>query len=374
MKKKLVLVGAALVVVLMLVFIGYRELHHNYYEAVTVTGATPLALYSAVPGDFKIEVSGNVKKDYSFGSSALRAFATTRIRTKEVSPAGSFTGIFVYLGIPVYNILEGVAPAYSSEASDNPLDFLVTFESGEGKQVHFSWGELMMPGDAMPVTLAYSRVPVLPAKEREKPDFSPPGEMLTGFRLIAPQEPDTTRYLDGVVRVIFRQVSMPPGLFPERRKGMKCESDRVVCVESGSLREPVWDGLVRSTTRNWVRVGHGRGFLGQETITGYPFREFLLRNFDAVTPRDYFMLVACDGYRVLYAAREILLTDSGRSMVLVDEMNGRRAPGGRMLACLDDYYADRGLWGISHVVRFRLPWDDPNSPAKVDPARRGSGK
>jgi len=47
-------------------------------------------------------------------------------------------------------------------------------------------------------------------------------------------------------------------------------------------------------------------------------------------------------------------------------MNGKRAPGGRMLACLDDYYADRGLWGISHVVRFRLPWDDPNSPAKID--------
>lgn len=367
MTRKLVLLGAGLVVFLMLVFIGYRELHHNYYEAVTVTGATPLALYSAVPRDFRIEVSGNVKKDYSFGSSALRAFATTRIRTKEVSPKGAFVGNFIYLGIPVYNLLEGIAPAYSSEGSDNPLDFLVTFESGEDKQVHFSWGELMMPGDALSVTLAYSRVPLVPASVREKPDFSPPGEMLTGFRLIAPQEPDTTRYLDGVVRVIFSQVRMPSGLFPERRKGMKCESDRVVCVENGRVREPVGDGLVRSTTRNWVRVGHGRGFLGQETITGYPLREFLTRNFDSVTPEDYFMLVACDGYRVLYAAREILLTDSGKSMVLVDEMNGRRAPGGRMLACLADYYADRGLWGISHILKFRLPWDDPNSPAMIDP-------
>jgi hypothetical protein len=155
---------------------------------------------------------------------------------------------------------------------------------------------------------------------------------------------------------------------------MKCESDRVVCVENGQMHEPVWEGLARRTMRNWVRVGHGRGFLGQETISGYPFREFLSRNFDTLTLQDYFMLVACDGYRVLYAGREILLTDSGRSMVLVDEMNGKRAPGGRMLACLNDYYADRGLWGISHVVRFRLPWDDPNSSAKVDSTRPESGK
>ena len=139
------------------------------------------------------------------------------------------------------------------------------------------------------------------------------------------------------------------------------------------MREPVWDGLIRSTTRNWVRVGHGRGFLGQETITGYPLREFLSRNFDRVTPQDYFMLVACDGYRVLYAAREIFLTDSGKSMFLVDEMNGQRAPGGLMLACLDDYYADRGLWGISHILRFRLPWDDPTSPATMDTKRLAPG-
>jgi hypothetical protein len=366
MRKKLILGGVALVIVLMLLFIGYRGLHHNYYEAVTVTGATPLALYSAVPGDFRIEVSGDVKKVYSFESPALRAFATTRIRTKEVSPEGAFMGIFVYLGIPAYNILEGVAPAYASEASDNPLDFLVTFESGQGRRVHFSWGELMMPGDALPVTLAYSRVPVVPAKEREKPDFSPPGEMLKGFRLVVPGEPDSTRYLDDVVRIIFGRVSLPGGLLPERRKGMKCESSGVVCVAGDRVSEASWDGLELVTMKNWVRVGHGRGFLGQETISGYPLKEFLDRNFERVTPEDYFMLVACDGYRVLYAAREILMTASGQAMLLLKEMNGQPPPGGHMLACTEDYYADRGLWGISHIVRFRLPWDDPGSPATVE--------
>ena len=73
------------------------------------------------------------------------------------------------------------------------------------------------------------------------------------------------------------------------------------------------------------------------------------------------MFVACDGYRVLYAAREILLTDSGNGMFILDKMNERRPPGGYMLACTADYYADRGLWGISHILNFRLSREDPNS-------------
>jgi hypothetical protein len=372
MKKKIILPALGAVVLALLVFIVYRGLHHNYYEAVTVTGATPLALYSAVPGPFKIEVSGEVKKIYSFTSSALRAFATTRVRIKEVDPKGAFVGNFIYLGIPVFNILEGIAPAYA-EGSDNPLDFLVTFESEAGERVHFPWAERLMAGDSLPVLLAYSRLPMVPPKEREKPDFSAPGEMLSGFRLVAPGEPDTSRYLDNVVRILFNQVRMPPGLFPERRKGMKCESDQIMCIENGVMREPNWDGLTRITAKDWVRVGHGRGFLGQETVSGYPLREFLRQNFKRFNPEDYFMFVACDGYRVLYAAREIFLTSSGKSMILVDEMNGRRAPGGRMLACLDDYYADRGLWGISHIFKFRLPWDDPNSPVTIDLKRLGPG-
>jgi hypothetical protein len=187
-------------------------------------------------------------------------------------------GNFIYLGIPAYNLLEGIAPAYPSWAyppgSDNPLDFLVTFESKRGQRVSFPWAELMMAGDDLQVTLAYSRVPLVPPSEKEKPGFSPPGEMLTGFRLIAPREPDTTRYLDDVVRVVFSKVPTPEGSFPERRKGLKCESVSVSCVADGRVRDAVWDGLAPVTVRNWVRVGHGRGFLGQETIKGHPPKGF----------------------------------------------------------------------------------------------------
>lgn len=344
---------------------GYRVWHHDYYEAVSVTGATPIALYSAVPAGFGLTVAGDVKQTYVFGSAALRAFAATRVRTKEVSAAGKFEGDFIYLGLPVFHVLEGIAPAYP-RGGDNPLDFLVTFEAADGRCVHFSYGELMMADDALPVTLAYSRVPLVPPKEKEKPDYRPPGEMLSGFRLIVPREPDTGRYLDQVTRVLYRQVRLPAGWFPERRKGERCVSDRLVCVEGGRATPAVTEGLETVAVPRWVRVGHGRGFLGLEQLEGYPLRAFLGRNFPGLAPEDWLMLVACDGYRVLYAAREILLSDAGAAMLLVTQMNGQAPPGGRMLACLTDYYADRGLWGVTHVVRFRMPWDDLFSPAKLE--------
>lgn len=361
-KKILIAIGGVLL--LGLGFVGYRELHHNYYEAVTVTGATPLALHSQVPGDFHIDVKGLVKRDYAFGSGALRAFATTRIRTKEISPACQFEGIYVYLAIPVYNLLEGVAPACEAD-SDNPLDFLVTFESVNGKDVHFPWAELMMAGDDLPVALAYSRVPVVGSSERQKEGYSPPAEMLSGFRLIAPRDFDTARYLDDVIRVRLRQVRIPAALIPKRQKGLKCVAKHLTCMAGERVWRAQIHGLRRESVESWVRVGHGRGFLGQEAIKGYPLRDILLKNFDTFSPEDYFMLVACDGYRVLCAGREILRTEAGGKMLVLDEMNGHPPPGGIMLACPTDYYADRGLWGMTHIVKFSLPWDDTDSIATL---------
>ena len=78
------------------------------------------------------------------------------------------------------------------------------------------------------------------------------------------------------------------------------------------------------------------------------------------------MLASCDGYRVLCSAREIFLTDSGRGVLIVDEMTGRRPPGWRMLAPGRLITTRTASRGISHILRFRMPWDDPQSPALVE--------
>ena len=66
------------------------------------------------------------------------------------------------------------------------------------------------------------------------------------------------------------------------------------------------------TKRHWALLGHGHGFEEVVDAEGYELRSFLNANFDVIEPDDYFLFVACDGYRALYSWREIFAIDSGR--------------------------------------------------------------
>ena len=126
--------GSILCIVLtsIALFPGCRQ---KITEIMTVTGATPLALQESVPSGFSLKISGMVKKEYDLSSYTLNKFATARIRTREVSPVGEFEGAYVYTGIPLYNILEGVTPKKPKTAAfDRPLDMVVTFYSARVKQ------------------------------------------------------------------------------------------------------------------------------------------------------------------------------------------------------------------------------------------------
>jgi len=60
--------------------------------------------------------------------------------------------------------------------------------------------------------------------------------------------------------------------------------------------------------------------------------------------------VGCDGYRCLFSGREIFDIDEGESILISDEMNGKAVRGGLMLAPVEDYFIDRAVWGLSHIV------------------------
>nr|HPQ41905.1 hypothetical protein [bacterium] len=150
MKKRFVLV---LFLLLLVSFLAVRQQNRNYYDLINaVSGATPLAVDRDVPDDMTLTVDGLVKKTYSFSSSALNGFASTRIRTREIDPGGRFTGAYIHMGIPVFNILEGIAPEKPvSETFDQPVDICVEFRSRSGNVSRFSYNEIIMTDDALPV-------------------------------------------------------------------------------------------------------------------------------------------------------------------------------------------------------------------------------
>jgi len=58
----------------------------------------------------------------------------------------------------------------------------------------------------------------------------------------------------------------------------------------------------------------------------------------------------CDGYRALFSGREIFLSDDGASYMIIDSIDGKSATGKYMLAPVDDYFVDRDVWGLTHIV------------------------
>lgn len=65
-----------------------------------------------------------------------------------------------------------------------------------------------------------------------------------------------------------------------------------------------------------------------------------------------FLFVACDGYRTLFlfSGRDIFSTETGRRMMLIDELDGKPRRGGSSLGPVKDYFVDREIRGLTHII------------------------
>ncbi len=348
--KPLRLVKSTVAIFILAVFAGCS----GGVDIEALTGATPLAVKRDVPRGVTLAVNGMVKKEYRFSRRALNGMAATRIRTREVAPGGEYLGAYIYYGIPLFNILEGVEPKKPEGAPfDRPLDMIVEVVSDGGQKARFSYGELTMTDDSLPVTLAYRREQVLPAKDPEKYDKNSFREDIEGLRLICPRDPDTGRYLDNVTAVILTTTDADYENLPAMKKGADCESDSIQCVETGASRTGSFAGVPTRDVTGWVRVGHGQGYKGISTASGYDLRSYLTKNFPGSGRDDFFLFVACDGYRTIFSGREIFATGDGKSFIIADKLDGKKPKGGVMLAPVDDYFVDRDLWGLTHIVLIK---------------------
>lgn len=254
MKKNIII---ALLIILA-VFICFRQENKDYYDYLIVSGATPLAIAQRVPADISLTIDGLVKKKYQFSGDALNALATTRIRTREISPDGEFLGAYIHLGIPVFNILEGISPQKPDHyLFHQPLDILVTFHSDSGQQACFSFNEIIMTDDRLPATLAFSRKPLLPTNETVQKAYAANRYEadIEGLRLICPKDPDTARYLDNVTRISYSVIAVDEEMLPARKKNFKCVSDAITCSDGKQAAPGIFGSVARASNNHWLRCG-----------------------------------------------------------------------------------------------------------------------
>lgn len=354
MKKKLIVIMVLTVILLAAVFI-VRDIisYSDYIDA--FSGATPLALQRKVPDGLSLTVDGKVEQTYHFTSRSFRLLAKTRLRTPEVSPAGEIMGAYIYTGIPVHYIMAGVVPQKTeADVFDRPMDMVVVFFSSTGETARFSYGELTCADDGLPVTLAYHREPLPPGKNPETYTRNKYKENIAGLRLVCPREADTSRYLDNVVRMTLSVPPTPDRLLPPLKKKGKCTSPFINCIEEGKEKRASYEAVPIIGVADWFRIGHGRGIKGDHlaAASGYHLPSFLKHNFPGCGPGDFFLFVACDGYRGMFSGREIFCTDVGNSFILLETIDGKPPKGGKTIAATADFFVDRCVWGLTHIVRL----------------------
>ncbi len=318
-----------------------------------VTGATPLAMKQLVPEKNTLTVDGMVKKTYKFSGAALRALASTRIRVHEFTSKKEYKGSYFYTGISLYHLLEGIAPKKPEGTYDRPLDMVVTFTSRDGKKSRFSYGELTFTDDNDPVILAFHRKEILPSKNAEKYKKNAYHDDVTGLRVVAPGDADDSRYLDDVTRITMTVPVAPEDILPPQKKGEKCSSAGIMAINGKTTQKVDLGHFKASPIKNWLRFGHGRAYKGFSDAEGISLKEVLPRYFPGAGSDDWYLFCACDGYRVLISGYELFKTDDGDQMYLITRMRGKKVPGNYMLAPVADWFVDRDVWGLSHIVRVK---------------------
>jgi len=319
--------------------------------------ATPRALAVSVPGNIRLSFRGEVAREYVMTGPDLARLAAVRIRTREVNTTGEIMGTYIYQGIPVLHILEGIAPRIPPQAPfDRPLDLVVSFVSRSGRESRFSYCELILTDDRHPVTLAYHRRQLLPAIDPQSYTKNRHRANVSGLRLICPRDRTDSRYLDDVVAVKFIRPATAGNLLPPQKKGKKCASRALWTIEKGVKEPASLNGLPLVILEGWFRTGHGRGIksTGLESTRGYPLRAVITRLFPHSQPDDFFLFAACDGYRSLLSWREIFETEDGCKMLLTVDRGPRGEIRDLRLACVADYFVDRNIWGLSHIQHISL--------------------
>lgn len=339
--------------VLIVYIIVLHFFNNNPKNVIAVTGATPKAIVAPIPDGINLTVKGCTEKVYTFNSSELATLAPTYIFTREISSDKTYLGAYRYHGISIINILDGIKIKKPVDAAfDGPGDIIVQFKSRNGNTSQCSYGELVMSGNMFNYILAYKREPIQPAKEGNTYSKNLYREDLKGLRLVIACDRDTSRYLDDVVEINLTVPQYDCSALPKTKKGKRCSSSYILCTSPNKSHRATFTGVSQQTISDWVQVGHGRGYKGIVQVKGFNLKSFLYQNFSYIPHDAWFLFVGCDGYRCLFSYKEIFEHDSGNKIIIATHINGKPSQGNYMLASTDDFFVDRCVWGLSHILLF----------------------
>lgn len=256
-----------------------------------------------------------------------------------------FVGAYRYDGYALYDILNLMKLNKKNKEEFNPIiDLYVQVENDKGEKVTISWGEIYYPNHLQEIMIATKVMRIVPSKTK---DLWPLPEV---SKLVVSRDLITERNILNPVKITVK--SYPKSF--ETHKGLKpLFSPTIDIYKENSKLATLSENPINLQTEKLSTIfyGRGRGIHSTEPFTGVLLKDVMAKyiDFNKKNIQDgMFIVVAKDGYRVVYTYSEVMNRNDQSEVLLICrpelDHNGifRLFP-----SC--DFFSDRAIKGINAI-------------------------
>jgi hypothetical protein len=252
-----------------------------------------------------------------------------------------FKGAFFVNGYSLYDILKSKNFKKADNTFGSPVDLYVIVENEKGEKAAFSWGEIYYR-NSFDILLTKTIQPINPARAKASYVLPETPRLICGSDLL------NVRFISNPTKITVRSYH---GSMPKEKPKDIYSTELTVVTKAGTFKIGDIGSSVEKRTYSDIGYGHGMGFKGNESVTGYLLKEVLAANFKP-TPemlREWIAIgSAKDGYRVALSLSEIMNRSDNQDFLLLDKKDS--AGSGRyLLYPAADFFADRDVRAIEKL-------------------------
>ena len=256
-----------------------------------------------------------------------------------------FVGAYRYDGYALYDILNQIKLNKKNKEEFNPIiDLYVQIENDKGEIVNISWGEIYYPNHLQEIIIANTVMRIVPSKTKELWKLPTDGKLIVSRDLI------TERNISNPVKITVKS-------YPKSFKTVKglepLYSDKIDIYNENQKVETLNGNPKDLQIEKFSTIfyGRGRGIHSTQPFTGVLLKDVLAKHvtFNQKNIREgIFLVVAKDGYRVVYTYSELMNRNDQSEVLLVCRPEISHNGIFRLFpAC--DFFSDRAIKGINEI-------------------------
>ncbi len=319
-----------------------------------------LFVFSGVAFSSSISVTGAVKQPLNLTMGDLARFEPVQVRLNEVTRDKNYHGAFNYFGVPLKTLLEFANIQKEETDFAKPIDLAIVVRNREGRQIVLSWGEVFYKNPAE-IIIAFSATPIMPmrkcqdchAPEVYQKWLEPLKRQIELPKLVVANDFYTDRSLEAVVNI--EVMDLHTKMVSKKLPDLFSPQFSI----TGAVGRTLNISDISSYTRKEVtdkQIGDGRGYHGLRNFQGVSVLELLQKASMGDDLNTVLLVSAPDGYRSLVSFGELLLNQSGKNIVIADQVDGMplKKNGKFSLVIPDDLSADRMVKAIDKIEVITL--------------------